>query len=186
MGPSFPAWSRQQGGSRQAHNAQSRACGYLIGLASESQVAADDTNLPALAHALHSRRGRPGSSQKTRRVDLLRSGNRPSRPRDLPSSGCRNRVRDCSGGGRSGLLSPFQRMALYAVAILAVGFGIEWGFSYIFEAHSGRRAKKKSLSEGLPWGGRPRSPARADTVRHRRSLLGAPLRRRRGHSKEGR
>ena len=75
-------------------------------------------------------------------------------------------------------LSPFQRMALYAVAILAVGFGIEWGFSYIFEAHSGRRAKKKSLSEGLPWGARPRSPARA--------RLSSPLSRRRGHSKEGR
>jgi len=25
-----------------------------------------------------------------------------------------------------------KRMALYAVAILAVGFGIEWGFAYIF------------------------------------------------------
>jgi len=43
-----------------------------------------------------------------------------------------------------------KRMALYVVAILAVGFGIEWGFSYILEAHSAKRAHKRQAFEVAP------------------------------------
>ena len=40
-----------------------------------------------------------------------------------------------------------KRMVLYAVAILAVGFGIEWGFAYILETHSAKRAHKRQAAD---------------------------------------
>lgn len=41
----------------------------------------------------------------------------------------------------------FKRAVVYFAALLAVGFGMEWGFSYILGAHGERRAKKRNVAE---------------------------------------
>jgi hypothetical protein len=37
-----------------------------------------------------------------------------------------------------------KRAIMYIVALLAVSFGMEWGFSYILSAHRDRHAKRSS------------------------------------------
>ena len=39
-----------------------------------------------------------------------------------------------------------KRALLYLAALLAVSFGMEWGFSYILSAHGERRAKKRDAA----------------------------------------
>lgn len=50
----------------------------------------------------------------------------------------------------------FKRAVLYFAALLAVSFGMDWGFVYILSAHGERRAKKRQAASpshgGAPWG----------------------------------
>ncbi|MGA2548006.1 MAG: hypothetical protein ABSF43_15770 [Rectinemataceae bacterium] len=43
-----------------------------------------------------------------------------------------------------------KRAVMYIVALVAVSFGIEWGFSYILSAHSDKLAKKRPATEAAP------------------------------------
>ena len=45
-----------------------------------------------------------------------------------------------------------KRAVLYFAALLAVSFGMEWGFAYILSAHGERRAKKRQVTEVTPLG----------------------------------
>ena len=45
----------------------------------------------------------------------------------------------------------FKRGFLYFAALLAVSFGMEWGFSYILSAH-GERSRKRQAAEVSPLG----------------------------------
>ena len=40
-----------------------------------------------------------------------------------------------------------KRAVFYLAALIAVSFGIDWGFSYILHAHSRKLEKKRLLSE---------------------------------------
>jgi hypothetical protein len=45
-----------------------------------------------------------------------------------------------------------KRAVLYFAALLAVSFGMEWGFAYILSAHGERRAKKRQAAKVSPLG----------------------------------
>jgi hypothetical protein len=45
-----------------------------------------------------------------------------------------------------------KRAVLYFAALLAVSFGMEWGFVYILGAHGRRRPKKRQTAEVSPLG----------------------------------
>jgi hypothetical protein len=45
-----------------------------------------------------------------------------------------------------------KRAVLYFAALLAVSFGMEWGFAYILSAHGKRRPKKRQATEVTPLG----------------------------------
>ncbi len=44
----------------------------------------------------------------------------------------------------------FKRTLVYFTALLAVSFGMEWGFEYILSAHSERRERKRPVAEAAP------------------------------------
>jgi hypothetical protein len=46
----------------------------------------------------------------------------------------------------------FKGAVLYFAALLAVSFGMEWGFAYILSAHGRRRPKKRQVTEVTPLG----------------------------------
>jgi hypothetical protein len=45
-----------------------------------------------------------------------------------------------------------KRAVLYFAALLAVSFGMDWGFAYILSAHGERRAKERRGTEVSPLG----------------------------------
>jgi hypothetical protein len=46
----------------------------------------------------------------------------------------------------------FKRAVLYFAALLAVSFGMDWGFEYILSAHGKRRSKRRRSAEAAPLG----------------------------------
>ena len=45
-----------------------------------------------------------------------------------------------------------KRAVLYFAALLAVSFGMEWGFAYILSAHGEKREKKRHAAKASPLG----------------------------------
>jgi hypothetical protein len=44
----------------------------------------------------------------------------------------------------------FKRGVVYFAALMAVCFGMEWGFSYILHSHGEQRSKKRQAAEASP------------------------------------
>lgn len=43
-----------------------------------------------------------------------------------------------------------KRAVMYIMALLAVSFGIEWGFAYILSAHRDKLVEKSSVGDAAP------------------------------------